>query len=174
MWRPKRSIIRLWMMGSSVRWLALGAYKATFLDPTSLFHPLSPSHHLFSSHLPCPTHSHANLPHLHSAATPTFAAIISLLNSYRLTNNQPPLGFLNPFLYSIGSIGLTDIVTGSSVGCGGFDALSGLNSPLVIGAGWEAKTGWDPVTGLGTPNFETLVVAAEIEEVVGRGRRRRR
>ena len=35
-----------------------------------------------------------------SASAPTFAGIVSLLNSARLEQGLPPLGFLNPFLYS--------------------------------------------------------------------------
>lgn len=35
-----------------------------------------------------------------SAASPTFAGIISLLNDARISKGLPPLGFLNPFLYS--------------------------------------------------------------------------
>lgn len=34
-----------------------------------------------------------------SAATPTFAAIMSLLNSQQLKAGKKPLGFLNPWLY---------------------------------------------------------------------------
>ena len=34
-----------------------------------------------------------------SAASPTFAGIISLLNDARIEKKLPPLGFLNPFLY---------------------------------------------------------------------------
>jgi tripeptidyl-peptidase-1 len=52
-----------------------------------------------------------------SASAPTFAAIISLLNNARLEHGQPPLGFLNPWLYRTGVKGLTDIVDGGSVGC---------------------------------------------------------
>ena len=59
-----------------------------------------------------------------------------------------------------GSIGLTDIIRGSSIGCIGLDAHFGLKGPVV--RGWEATTGWDPVTGLDTPNLEALVVAAEV------------
>lgn len=53
-----------------------------------------------------------------SAATPTFASIVSLLNDARLSNGLPPLGFLNPFIYSKGFAGLTDITEGHNPGCG--------------------------------------------------------
>ncbi|TDL29664.1 tripeptidyl peptidase A [Rickenella mellea] len=77
-----------------------------------------------------------------SAASPAFAGFVSLLNDARLSRGLPPLGFLNPFLYSRGLTGLTDITVGSNPGCG---------TP-----GFNATKGWDPVTGLGTPNFGKL------------------
>lgn len=53
-----------------------------------------------------------------SASSPAFTGIISLLNDARLSRGLPPLGFLNPFLYSIGKAGLTDITVGNNPGCG--------------------------------------------------------
>ena len=46
-------------------------------------------------------------------------------------------------LYSKGYKGLTDITEGNNMGCGTKD-------------GFPATTGWDIVTGLGTPNFGKL------------------
>ncbi|KAH9020962.1 subtilisin-like protein [Lactarius pseudohatsudake] len=77
-----------------------------------------------------------------SCSTPTVAGIISLLNDYLITNGRPPLGFLNVRLYSDGFAGLNDITSGSNPGCGT--------------DGFSAIPGWDPVTGLGTPDFEKL------------------
>ncbi|KAA1473405.1 tripeptidyl peptidase A [Dentipellis sp. KUC8613] len=77
-----------------------------------------------------------------SAASPTFAAIVSLLNDARISRHLPPLGFLNPLLYTVGLAGLKDITAGNNPGCG---------TP-----GFNATKGWDPVTGLGTPNFGKL------------------
>ncbi|RPA99590.1 subtilisin-like protein [Choiromyces venosus 120613-1] len=77
-----------------------------------------------------------------SASSPAFAGIVSLLNDDRLKRGKKPLGFLNPWLYSraVAST-FTDIKAGRSTGCN---------------AGWDAVEGWDPVTGLGTPNFDAL------------------
>ncbi|KAJ5672829.1 hypothetical protein N7507_001956 [Penicillium longicatenatum] len=94
-----------------------------------------------------------------SAAAPIFAGIIGLLNDARLRAGKPALGFLNPFLYSEGYKALNDIVDGSSYGCTGTDPQSDeeVSGALVIpGAHWNATKGWDPVTGLGTPDFEKL------------------
>jgi tripeptidyl-peptidase-1 len=64
-----------------------------------------------------------------SAASPTFAGIISLLNDARLSRGMSPLGFLNPRLYTVGIGGLNDITAGNNPGCGtpGFNvgALNG-------------------------------------------------
>jgi len=53
-----------------------------------------------------------------SASAPTFAAVIALLNDVRLSKKQPPLGFLNPWLYGKGLAGLDDITVGNNPGCG--------------------------------------------------------
>ena len=83
---------------------------------------------------------------LNSASTPTFAAIIANLNSVRMSKGKRPLGFLNPWLYGKARSGLTDITSGGSRGCYN-ESLSGFPSPEVVGAGWNATIGWDPVTG---------------------------
>jgi tripeptidyl-peptidase-1 len=92
-----------------------------------------------------------------SASSPTFAAIVSLLNNARLSVGRRALGFLNPWLHSVGKNGLTDITHGGSTGCTGTDIYSGLPTPFVPYASWNATKGWDPVTGLGTPNFKNLL-----------------
>ncbi|KAH8990282.1 subtilisin-like protein [Lactarius akahatsu] len=70
------------------------------------------------------------------------AGIISLLNDYRISQGRHPLGFLNPWLYGIARAGWNDITSGSNPGC---------NTD-----GFPAVVGWDPVTGLGSPDFEHL------------------
>ncbi|KAK6330452.1 vesicle formation at the endoplasmic reticulum [Orbilia brochopaga] len=81
-----------------------------------------------------------------SASSPALAAIISLWNQERRKTGKKPLGFLNPLIYSTARSGFVDITAGSSRGC----------SETISGAGWKATTGWDPVTGLGTPDFSAL------------------
>ncbi|KAF8257993.1 peptidase S8/S53 domain-containing protein [Lactarius quietus] len=78
-----------------------------------------------------------------SGTTPIVAGIISLLNDNRIAEGKPPRGFLNPWLYGTARKGFTDIVEGSNPGCGT--------------DGFPAIVGWDPVTGLGTPDFEQLL-----------------
>ncbi|RDW68183.1 hypothetical protein BP6252_09579 [Coleophoma cylindrospora] len=84
-----------------------------------------------------------------SASTPVWAAIIALINDKRMRTGKPSLGFLNPILYSSNlSAAFDDVVTGSGGSC-----TWGSNVEL----GWAATPGWDPVTGLGTPNFPKLL-----------------
>lgn len=37
-----------------------------------------------------------------SASTPVAAAVIALLNDFLISQGKPPLGFANPWLYTIG------------------------------------------------------------------------
>jgi len=90
-----------------------------------------------------------------SASSPTFAAIIALVNDALLAKNKPVLGFLNPWIYGGAYRALTDVTSGSSIGC---------NS-----SGFPAQAGWDAVTGWGTPNFRKLVAAAFQKQRNGHG-----
>ncbi|KAL4932388.1 S53 family peptidase [Aspergillus undulatus] len=95
-----------------------------------------------------------------SCSTPAFAGVVGLLNDVRLQAGLPVLGFLNPWLYQSGVDGLNDIVDGGSTGCDGHDRFGGAEngSPVIPYASWNATEGWDPVTGLGTPDFARLKV----------------
>ncbi|KAN0104205.1 subtilisin-like protein [Hyaloscypha variabilis] len=77
-----------------------------------------------------------------SASTPIFSSVITRLNEARLGAGKKPIGFLNPSLYANPSM-LNDITNGTNVGC---------NT-----TGFAAVPGWDPVTGLGTPNFPKML-----------------
>ncbi|EJF57619.1 family S53 protease-like protein [Dichomitus squalens LYAD-421 SS1] len=81
-----------------------------------------------------------------SASTPFVASTVALLNDRLVAAGKAPMGFLNPFLYSTGASAFTDITTGNNPGCGT--------------DGFPANEGWDPVTGLGTPDFNKLLTAA--------------
>ncbi|KAG0645598.1 Tripeptidyl-peptidase [Hyphodiscus hymeniophilus] len=99
-----------------------------------------------------------------SAASPVVAAIIGLLNDARFcAGKKSSLGFVNPLLYAIGFTALNDITLGQSIGCNGVSVQSGAVVPgasIIPFATWNATQGWDPVTGLGTPNFEKLKALA--------------
>jgi len=86
-----------------------------------------------------------------SASAPVFAGMVTLINDYRLSNGKKALGFLNQALYQLDSSTWTDITSGSS-NCAA-EMSTGTNC---CKQGFIATAGWDPLTGLGTPNFPKL------------------
>ncbi|RAH49188.1 S53 family peptidase [Aspergillus brunneoviolaceus CBS 621.78] len=95
-----------------------------------------------------------------SASCPVFAAIVALLNDARLAAGRPALGFLNPLMYALrSSAAWRDIEVGQANGCNGVNPQTNRRVPgasVIPWAHWNATTGWDPVTGLGTPDFAQL------------------
>lgn len=82
-----------------------------------------------------------------SASCPVVAGILAHINDYRLRSNLPPLGFVNPLLYK-NPEALTDVTQGYNAGC---------DLSEYYDRGFYAQKGWDPVTGLGNPNFPTML-----------------
>jgi subtilase family serine protease len=83
-----------------------------------------------------------------SAATPLWAAVIALAD--QLAGHH--LGFVNPALYAIARSpayhrAFHDVVTGDN----------SVFWPSRLFTGYTAGPGWDPVTGWGSPNAQTLV-----------------
>ncbi len=68
-----------------------------------------------------------------SAVAPLWAALIALLNQQRGSN----LGFINPTIYQNAANGFNDITQGNN-------------------GAFSAAPGWDPCTGLGSPNGSAL------------------
>jgi tripeptidyl-peptidase-1 len=87
-----------------------------------------------------------------SASSPIFAGLMALLNEESFKKNGKPLGFLNPFLYQMASeqpAAFTDVTVGSNA-C--------TESGCSLGCkGYNAYKGWDPVSGLGTPNYQQML-----------------
>jgi tripeptidyl-peptidase-1 len=81
-----------------------------------------------------------------SCASPTFAAVITRVNALRVASGKSTLGFLNPTIYQMGKVG-NDVTNGTSEDpdCYGFNFK-----------GFPTATGWDAVSGLGTPDFAYL------------------
>lgn len=75
-------------------------------------------------------------------SAPIVASLFNRIVEERLKIGKGALGFLNPALYANPDI-LNDITTGSNPGC---------NT-----TGFAASVGWDPVTGLGTPNYPKML-----------------
>ncbi len=64
------------------------------------------------------------------------SVMLVVMSSYRF------FGFINPALYANPWL-LNDVTNGTNPGCGT--------------SGFSSTPGWDPVTGLGTPNFPRLL-----------------
>lgn len=77
-----------------------------------------------------------------SLASPIFGSVITLINEERTLAGKGPIGFINPALYENPSV-LNDITNGSNPNCGT--------------VGFQTTKGWDPVTGLGTPNYPRML-----------------
>jgi tripeptidyl-peptidase-1 len=93
-----------------------------------------------------------------SASAPIFAGIVSLLNAARIEAGKSPMGFLNPLLYKIAQgtpEAFNDVVVGNDR-CGEYNP--GPDGPAsCCDVGFSAAIGWDPLGGLGTPNFPVLL-----------------
>jgi len=87
-----------------------------------------------------------NLVYGTSASSPVVGAILTMINDARIAKGKAPIGFINPAIYT-GALksAFNDITSGNNPGCGT--------------NGYSAVPGWDPVTGLGTPNFGKLLAA---------------
>ncbi len=83
-----------------------------------------------------------------SAAAPFWAAVIALADQYAGRH----LGFVNPALYRIGRSSLYHRAF--------HDVTTGTNTVMFSGqtiTGYRAGPGWNPVTGLGSPDAQVLV-----------------
>ena len=83
-----------------------------------------------------------------SAATPLWAAVIALADQEAGRH----LGFVNPAIYRIARSGayhraFHDVVTGDN----------SVMWPTGVFVGYQARPGWDPVTGWGSPDAQVLV-----------------
>ena len=99
-----------------------------------------------------------------SVAAPIWAGIIARLNEVQLAHKGTTLGFINPLLYSMATARpntFHDIVTGENfcpqgnTQCAAYVISDGKGSTPC--KGWHAATGWDPVTGLGSPNVGNII-----------------
>ncbi|KAH9950540.1 peptidase S8/S53 domain-containing protein [Amylocystis lapponica] len=79
-----------------------------------------------------------------SCSSPVVGSILYAINDARLAIGKGPIGFINPTIYSPYFWGaFNDITNGTNPGCGT--------------VGFSATPGWDPVTGVGTPDFPKLL-----------------
>ncbi|TWU74836.1 hypothetical protein ED733_000519 [Metarhizium rileyi] len=80
-----------------------------------------------------------------SMSAPIVAAMFTRVNEKRLEAGKRPIGFANPALYQNPAM-FKDITLGKQSGDGACN-----------NRGFSAVQGWDPVTGLGTPDFPAVM-----------------
>lgn len=92
-----------------------------------------------------------------SASAPAFGAMISLINAARAAQNKTSVGFVNPTLYAYGAK-MSEKNVFNDVLSGHNKCMSDQNAAEVVccESGFHATDGWDPVTGLGSVNFDQL------------------
>jgi Leucine-rich repeat (LRR) protein len=101
-----------------------------------------------------------------SASAPVTAAMISLVNAERIKLGLSSLGWVNPYLYAIGNDGKTfnDVFVGDNKCVESANPAGGV-APLCCHTGFDAATGWDPVTGFGTPNMRELMAGLSSDSI---------
>jgi len=82
-----------------------------------------------------------------SSSCPQWAGLVAIADQIA----GHGLGLINPALYALAS--------GPNYGTYFYDVTTGNNQADPTVPGYPATTGWDPVTGLGTPNAATLLPA---------------
>lgn len=92
-----------------------------------------------------------------SASAPVFAGMVALLNSYRLANGSDTVGWLNPALYNSTTTYANDITSGNNKCTSVYGGSYGNYQTTCCSQGFYATTGWDPVTGLGSIDFNAFV-----------------
>jgi subtilase family serine protease len=85
-----------------------------------------------------------------SFAAPRWAGFLALINQQAVSNGNPTLGFINPAVYTIGK--------SSSYDSDFHDITSG-NNNNGKGKSYNAVTGYDLVTGWGSPNGQNMINA---------------
>ena len=80
-----------------------------------------------------------------SLSCPQWAALVAIADQV----NGGGLGLINPALYTVAN--------GPNYANDFYDVTTGNNQAVSTIPGYPATTGWDPVTGLGTPNAANLI-----------------
>jgi len=91
-----------------------------------------------------------------SASSPVWAGMVSLINAKRIAAGKPAVGFITPNLYKLAANvkGIFNDITSGENNC-----CAAPSDPVCCQYGFTAATGWDPLTGLGSVNFENLAAA---------------
>lgn len=92
-----------------------------------------------------------------SCSSPLFAGVVARLNAHEASKGRPPLGFLNPLLYKMSQEkpeAFHDVTVGNNYCTEEMCCSTNPNGGSDYG--FLSAKGWDPVTGLGTPNVTAM------------------
>ena len=89
-----------------------------------------------------------------ASSVTTFGSLITQINGERLAAGKRTVGFINPVLYAHPDV-LRDVTIGSSIGCGTSPVCP--YPEICVAQAFPTAVGWDPVTGLGTPNYPKML-----------------
>ena len=89
-----------------------------------------------------------------SCSAPIFAGIVSLLNKYQESRGKSKLGFLNPLLYKMYENNIFNDIKVGYNWCSDKKCCPSKNNKSLYG--YKSISGFDLVTGLGTPNVEKM------------------
>jgi len=87
-----------------------------------------------------------------SCSSPALAGLLSLVHDELFNAGKTQLGFLNPLLYQIAAtnpMAFHDIVSGNT----------NCNRAYCCEYGYTATAGWDPTSGLGSPNYPQFLAS---------------
>lgn len=103
-----------------------------------------------------------------STSASVMAAFVTLVNAQRKSHGLPTMGWINPFLYKYHANFINDITVGDNkctavylveVNVDDYAFLNQLNHTCCK-EGFYTTAGWDPVTGLGSVNFDKFLKSA--------------
>lgn len=88
-----------------------------------------------------------------SYSTPLWAAFMALVNEQLANNHQPPVGFLNPIIYSIGTGSAATYAATFHDITSGNNEWPGSPNLYVACPGYDLCTGWGSINGMGMINY---------------------
>ena len=106
-----------------------------------------------------------------SVAAPVWAGLMARLNEAFIARYNAPIGLAMPFLYNMSAVSsgtFQDITTGNNI-CprSNPDCVTAVTKGGSTSCqGFQAAPGWDPVTGLGSPNIGAMLKFIQTDTVV--------
>jgi hypothetical protein len=91
-----------------------------------------------------------------SCSSPVIGAIFTMVNDARIAAGTSTISFINPTVSETVPQRTLRIAVGPAQSVGAFNEITIRDNPGRGTSGYNATVGWDPATGLETPNFPKL------------------